>query len=169
MHVQQVHLADIKQMANLHRSTVSTVSTSTCCGRYVPVARQGSVRDQTQKVGTPKERPTSGPVLGVDVSLCLDLQVGLRLWISPGQLWKHSFSPSASQGPINAYGSQNGFLTYRKGIRPNSSPLEQVVPNGHNIYPWALGSLFRIRAREHCRRRPSFSPPSRQRRCHHRN
>lgn len=117
------------------------LSASTCCGRYVPVARQGSVRDQTQKVGTSKERPTSGPVLSVDVSLCLDLQVGLRLWISPGRLWKHSFFPFASHCPINAYDPQNGFLTSRKGIRPNSSPVEQSVPNGHKIYPGHSGAF----------------------------
>lgn len=59
MQVQQVRLADINRMANLH--------TCTSCLLWAvrTVSRQGSVRDHNRKVGTSKERPTSGLALSV--------------------------------------------------------------------------------------------------------
>lgn len=91
----------------------------------------------------------------IDVYLCLDLQVSLRLWISPGRLWKHSFSPFASQHTINANDLQNGLLPSSKGVCPKSRPLEQSVSPTAAALPLVFGSLFTgSGAQAHCRRRP---------------
>lgn len=122
-----------QQLANLHISI--------CEGgtyRHPAGVCQGP---EIKRWGRTGSEWTSGLGLSVDVSLCLDLQVGLRVWISPGLLWKHSFFPSASHCPIKAYGLQNGPLTSSKGTRPNSSSLEQSIPTDHHTYPWASGAF----------------------------
>lgn len=83
MQVQQAHLADINSWQTCIYLSVWAVRT---------VVRAGVCQGPESKSGD--AQGASGRldlVLSVDVSLCLDLQVGLRVWISPGLLWKHSF------------------------------------------------------------------------------
>lgn len=116
MQVQQAHLADINSWQTCIYLSVR---------RYVPWLGRGLSGTRIKKWG----RPGSGGRLGLGWVL-----TSLRASISKSAsafgyrqvcCGNSHFSHPPPKCPINAYDLQNGSFTTSKGIRPNSSPLEQ--------------------------------------------
>lgn len=106
-------------------------------------------------------------MLSIDVSLTLDLRVSLRLWISPGLLWKQS--PLLPRSPLMCPNAPSepamfkmGPLLSSQGSRPAPRLLDKGLPSSRSLSPCGsrepfqiLGSFFRSQA-PGCRRRPRF-------------